>query len=233
VLATNTAFCQTTVKPVVLSKSEWSAYFVKYFHLQPAQTIKTEVATTGIPFPTIWKYTVDNKNTANKYRLYIFGNTDYLMVPSNNGIGTYLFFVDHNHPEKDFIEMNFVADSVTCQQFAKGIIIFKLTDTEFKIPGDSNSLNRYIFTDKNGRIAAKAIVANGCSISYNSIDTVRSTIYFNVGYANNTTCLKCLRFDYKNNLLLSDINNIGGHRGTLLVDDVHWCPLKKVEEVTN
>jgi hypothetical protein len=233
VLIESTAFCQTTVQPAVLSKSEWSAYFTKYFHLQSCEAIKTEVTTNNIPFPSVWKYAADNKIVANKYRLYSFGNADYMTVPSNNGIGTYLFFLDHKQPEKDFIEMNFVADSIACQQFAKGIILFKLTDTEFKIPGDSSNLNRYIFTDKNGRIAPKAIVAHGCSISFNSTDTVHSTIYFNVQYPNNLTCIKCLRFDYKNNLLLSDISNIAGRRGTLLVDDVHWCALKKIEGVVN
>jgi len=228
ILIESKAFCQATVQPTILTKTQWSAYFTKHFNVTPGEPVKTEVSPSTIPFPSVWQYA-----PTNKYRLYSFGNTDYMALPSNNGIGTYLFFFDYTQPEKDFIEMNFVADSIVCQQLPKGILMFKLTNDEFKMPGDGNNFNRYIFSTKDGHIASKAVVAHGCSILYNSIDTLHSIIYFNIQYPNRVTCPKCMRFDYKNNMVLSDIGNIEGRTGTIQVDDVHWCPLKKVETAVN
>ncbi|HSY76213.1 MAG TPA: hypothetical protein VK890_05115, partial [Bacteroidia bacterium] len=105
-----------------MSKTEWLGYFSKHFQLKKPEAIKTEVTTSEIPYPSVWKYAGDNKDMKDKYRLYnVGGSGDYMTMPSNNGVGTYLFYFDNKTPEKDFMELNFVADSVTCNKLSKDV----------------------------------------------------------------------------------------------------------------
>jgi hypothetical protein len=230
----STAFCQTNVKPQVLSKTEWLGYFTRHFQLKKPEAIKTEVVTNEIPYPSVWKYSGDNKDMKDKYRLYaVGGNGDYMTMPSNNGVGTYLFYFDNKNPDKDFMEMNFVADSISCKKLSKEVFMFQFNDDGFKIKGDSSGFKRYIFVSNQGRIGTKSIVAHGCTITINSIDTVHSVIYLNVVYAKHPSCAKCFRFDYKNFLLLSDLDDVEDLNGTIVIDAVHYCFIKKVEEASN
>ncbi len=228
-LLAHAAFCQTNVPAQVLSKTQWTSYFAKYFNLKSPESIKTDIATNSIPYPAVWKYTA-NKETKNKYRLYTLSdNHDYMTMPSNNGVGTYLFYFDHKNPEKNMVEMNFMADSISCKKLATDVFMFQLTDNEFKINDDSNGFNRYVFTDSQGRFASKAIVAHGCTLSMNNIDTVHSVIYLNVNYPKHITCSKCFRFDYKNFLMLTTLDKAGDLNGAIVIDAVHYCSIKKVE----
>jgi hypothetical protein len=229
-----TVWGQTTVQPKVLNNTEWQEYFTRYFNLKDAETLKTTIATTDIPFPAQWKYAPEKgKKNTDKYRVYTLGTNDYMTMPSNNGVGTYLFFFDHKSPANDWVEMNFVADSISCIKLSKDIFMFKFNNNEFKIQGDSSGFNRYVFTDKNGHIATKAILAHDCSITLNSVDSLHHTIYLNVVNRKKTTCLKCMQFDYKNFLLLSAISNADELAGTIVIDAVHYCFLKKVEALVN
>src|ERR1700739_364395 len=229
-----TAWSQAVIQPKVLSKAEWQEYFAKHFSLKDAETVKTTIATTDIPFPTQWKYSAEKgKKSTDKYRIYSIGTNDYMTMPSNNGVGTYLFYFDHKNPANDWVEMNFVADSISCIKLSKDIFMFKFNNNDFKMPGDSGGFNRYVFTDKNGRMATQAILAHGCNITFNSIDSLHHSIYLNVANKKKATCLKCIQFDYKNFLLLSTISNADELNGTIVIDAVHYCFLKKVEALLN
>src|ERR1700722_9107229 len=109
----HTAFGQANVPAQVLSKAQWANYFSRYFNLKGPESIKADITTTDIPFPAVWKYTAD-KETKNKYRLYTLADDhDYMTMPSNNGVGVYLFYFDHKNPGKNLVEMNFMADSIS------------------------------------------------------------------------------------------------------------------------
>ncbi len=209
-------------------------YFTKHFKIKNTDAIKTEVTPGEIPYPVVWKYAGDKKEMADKYRLYnVGGSGDYMTMPSNNGVGTYLFYFDNKAPEKDFMELNFVADSITCNKLSKEVFMFRFNDDGFKINGDSNGFKRYVFVSNQGRIGTKSIVAHGCSITVNSVDTTRSIIYLNVAYAKHPSCSKCFRFDYKNFLLLTDLDDVEDLNGTIVIDAVHYCFIKKIGEATN
>lgn len=226
VLCGHLLLSQSVVQSRVLGSQQWNAYFGLNFFLKNTGTYKTVTAESNIPFPSVWKYM-----SGGKYRLFNFGKYDYMFMPSNNGVGTYMLYLNHLDYSKGFLEMNFLADSITCMQLPQNIIIFRLIDNEFKPKDDTLGFNRYLFTDKEGLLASKAVVTHGCNITYNSVDTVNSILYFNVQFSNHVMCLKCLRFNYKRNILKSDITNIDGNKGTIILDDVHSVTLKSIESV--
>ena len=129
--------------------------------------------------------------------------------------------------------MNFMADSVICKKLSNDVFMFQMNDDAFKINGDSGGFKRYLFVGKDGRIGSKALVAHGCVIKMNSVDTVHHIIYLDVIYTKHPSCSKCFRFDYKNFLLLTDLDDVEDLNGSIIVDAVHYCPIKKIEGLTN
>ena len=90
-LCNTIAFAQTPVAPKILSSTDWKAYFSKNFNLKNANGIKTDITSSDIPYPAEWKYSAD-KDKKDMYMLFNVSPTaDYVAMPSNNGVGTYLF----------------------------------------------------------------------------------------------------------------------------------------------
>jgi len=234
VFCLNSSFGQTLIKPQVLDNAEWQGFFAKHFHLKNIRALKTTVAPGDIPYPTVWKYEGDiDKEKKGKYLLFPAGpDADFLVMPSNNNVGTYLLYFNYPHPEKDFVEMNFMADSVICRQVTKDIFMFQFNDDGFKIGGDSSGFKRYIFVSTSGRLASKSLVAHTCVVTLNSVDTVRSLVYLYINYNNGAAYKKNFRFDYHNYLLLTDLNDMEDLNGSIVIDSVHYCPIKSVEEAT-
>jgi hypothetical protein len=225
------SFCQAIVKPQVLTKTEWENYFAKHFKINGAE-VKVVKAPGDIPYPSTWKYVGDiDKEKKDKYLLYSTGpNTDYMVMPSNNGAGTYLFYFDHKNPENDLVEMNFLADSIQCRQLSPDVLMFQFNDDGFKIKGDSSGFKRYIFVSKTGRFASKSLVAHACSVILNSVDSLHSLIYLNIIYAKGSDCKKCFKLDYRNFTLLTDYNDVEDLSSNIVIDAVHYISIKKVEE---
>lgn len=208
----------------MLSQADWNNYFATNLHIHTNGAITIKTAKADIPFPTNWKYI-----SGGKYLLYSFGNSDYLFMPGNNGVGTYMLYIDHNNKKKDYLVMNYIADSITCQQLPKGVILFRLTNSEFVQNADTLILNRYLFIDTNGKISSKAALTHGCVLKYNSIDTLHNSFYFDVAYTNNLTCNKCFNFNYSQLIIPLSMNTYSGTRGTIVVEGVHYVTVTGIE----
>ncbi len=225
------SFSQTIIKPKVLSNSEWQNYFSKYYKVKSTEDVKTVTPQGDIPYPLVWKYAGDkDKDKTGRYLLYTVNATaDFMIMPSNNGVGTYLLYFDHAHPEKNWVEMNFLADSVLCKQLTHDTYMFQFNDDGFKINGDNSGFKRYVFVSSSGKIATQSVVAHTCSVNLNSIDSTKNIVYLNVIYANGSAYRKNFRLDYKNFLLRTDMNDVEDLNGSIVIDAVHYTAIKSVE----
>lgn len=224
------AFCQSAIKPQVLTKVQWKDYFARNYNLKNSDTLTIDVPKTDIPYPKKWWYAADkNKALKDKYALYkVSADADFVTMPSNNGIGTYIFYFNHKNPSENWVEMNFVADSIKLKMLTPGIFMFQLNDDGFKIPGDSSGLKRYIFVGADGRICDKSVVAHGCYFTKGSVDTLHTTVYFDISYSNRPGFPKSFRLDYRIYRLLTSLDDVEDLNGNIILDSIHYCLIRKV-----
>lgn len=223
-LVANIALCQVKIAPQVLTKAQWQQYFTTYFGVKNADEIKITVASTDIPYPGVWWYAGDQ---ADKYRLYkINKDADFMVMPSNNGIGTYLFYFNHKKTSENWVEMNFVADSIFCEKLAAGIYMFQFNDDGFRINGDSSGFKRYVFVGAQGRLVNRSLVAHNCTVALNNVDAPDNTLYLNVLYKLHAGCSKCFSVDYRNFMLLTNLDDVEDLNGTIIIDAVHHSNIK-------
>src|SRR6185312_2718595 len=219
------AFSQGALKPQVLTKAQWKDYFAKNFNLKNADTITLDLQKTDIPYPKKWWYAADKKKELkDKYVLYkVSADADFMIMPSNNGIGSYIFYLNHKNPDQSWVEMNFVADSIKLKKLVTGIFMFQLNDDGFKIGGDSSGLKRFIFAGADGRICNKSVVAHGCYFIPGVADTAHTTVYFDIRYKKGQGFPKTFRLDYRTYQFYTSLDDVEDLNGNIILDNVHYA----------